>query len=187
MKYQDLSKFVLPKGFRGKNGFYVILWWTVQSTLFALSPQPFFKWRRFLLRLFGAVVGDNVLIRPTVKITYPWKVKIGDNCWIGDDCDLYSLGEIEIGNNVAIAHRVYLCTGNHDYTKVTFDISAEPIKIEDEVWLPNDVFIGPGVTVGKGCVVGARSTVLHDLPEGMLCFGNPAKPIRKRTEEDQQC
>lgn len=180
MKYQDLSSFSLPKGFRGKCSLYIQLWWFVQSTLFALSPQILYGWRRFLLRLFGAKVGKKVLIRPSVKITYPWKVKIGDYSWIGDNCDLYSLGDIIIGNNVALAHNVYLCTGTHDFNSPTFDILAFPIIIEDEVWLPNDVFIGPGVTVHKGCVVGARSSVWEDLPEGMICYGNPAKPIKKR-------
>jgi putative colanic acid biosynthesis acetyltransferase WcaF len=180
MEYQDLSKFKQPQDFRGKNPIIVVLWWTIQNTLFAWSPQPFFGWRNFLLKLFGAQIGKKVNIRPTVRITFPWKIKIGDYCWIGDNSYLYSLGEIEIGNHVAISHRVYLCTGNHVYTKLSFDILAQPIKIEDEVWLPNDVFIGPGVTIGKGCVIGARSTVLNNMPEGMICFGYPAKPIRKR-------
>lgn len=178
--YQDLSTFSLPKDFRGKNAFIVLLWWFIQSTLFACSPQPFFKWRIFLLRLFGAKIGSNVKIRSSTKITYPWKINIGSNCWIGDDCYLYSLGDITIGNNVALAHRVYLCTGNHDYTIPKFDIIKQPIIVEDEVWLPNDVFVGPGVTIGKGCVIGARSTVLHDMPPGMVCYGYPAKPIKKR-------
>ena len=68
----------------------------------------------------------------------------------------------------------------HDYTDIRFSIYAKEITIEDEVWLPNDVFVGPGVTVGKGVVVGARSTVLDDLPEGMICYGYPAKPIKPR-------
>ena len=123
---------------------------------------------------------SQVKIRASVKITYPWKLVIGNYCWIGDDCDIYNLGDITLGNNVALAHRVSLCTGNHRYDKITFDILAEPIKLNDEVWLPNDVFVGPGVTIGEGTVVGARSTVLKDLPPGMICYGYPAKPIRKR-------
>lgn len=184
-KYQDLEAFVLPAGFRGRNTFFVLLWWFIRSTLFSLSPQPLFGWRRFLLRLFGAKIGKNVKIRSSVKITYPWKFKIGDNCWIGDDCDIYNLGDIIIGNDVAIAHKVYLCTGNHDYSKNTFDILSESIKIEDEVWIPNDVFIGPGVTIGRGVVIGARSTVFHDLPAGMICYGYPAKPVRSRLKDNE--
>ena len=179
-KYQDLSKHFVPKNFRGKNIFIVQLWWIVQSSLFAWSPQFMYGWRRFLLRLFGAKIGKKVIVRPTVRITYPWKVEIGDNSWLGDDTVLYSLGSIKIGRNVSIAHRDYFCTGLHDIHKLTFDIGQKPIVIEDEVWIPNDVFIGPGVTVGRGAVVGARSTVLKDLPEGMICYGNPAKPIKSR-------
>jgi putative colanic acid biosynthesis acetyltransferase WcaF len=149
-----------------------------------MSPQVFFGWRRFLLRLFGAKIGKDVNIRPTVRITYPWKLEIGDRVWIGDFAELYNLGKISIGSNVAISHRVYLCAGTHDYQKKDFPILGPPICIEDEVWLPNDVFVGPGVTIGRGTVVGARSTVLNDLPSGMICYGNPAKPVRRRDMTD---
>jgi putative colanic acid biosynthesis acetyltransferase WcaF len=178
--YQDLQQHKVPKDFRGRNKFIVQLWWITQSTIFACSPQICYGWRRFLLRLFGAKIGKGVLIRPSAKFTYPWKVTIGDHSWIGDDCVFYSLGEIHIGKNVSIAHRDYFCTGLHDITKITFDIQQKPIFIEDECWIPNDVFVGPGVTIEKGCVVGARSTVLKNLPAGMICYGNPAKPIKQR-------
>ncbi len=94
-----LNKFSIPVGFRGKSALCVQLWWCVQATLFALSPQFMYRWRAFLLRLFGAKVGQGVIIRPSVRITYPWKVAIGDYSWIGDDVVLYSLGEISIGSN----------------------------------------------------------------------------------------
>jgi putative colanic acid biosynthesis acetyltransferase WcaF len=179
-QYQDLSQYKNPKGFRRKNKFIVQLWWLVQISCFAVSPQFMYGWRRFLLRLFGAEIGQKVLIRPSARIIYPWNVVIGDFSWIGDETVLYSLGEIRIGKNVSIAHRDYLCTGLHDFTKKTFDIKQKPIIIEDEVWIPNDVFIGPGVTIGRGCVIGTRSTVLKDMPEGMICYGNPAKPVKRR-------
>jgi putative colanic acid biosynthesis acetyltransferase WcaF len=179
-EYQRLDQFYVPNGFRGRSMVTVQLWWIVQATLFAWSPQFMFGWRCFLLKLFGAEIGKEVKIRSTVKVTYPWKVKVGDYVWIGDDTTLYSLGTIDIGSHVAIAHRVYLCAGSHDYTKVTFDILAKGIKIESQVWLPNDVFVGPGVTIGKGTVVGARSSVFSDLLEGMIYTGSPAKPIKPR-------
>ncbi|NPA51691.1 MAG: colanic acid biosynthesis acetyltransferase WcaF [Aquificae bacterium] len=178
--YQDLSKFRLPNDFRGKPGWYVQLWWIVQDTLFRWSPQFMYGWRRFLLRLFGAEIGKEVIIRPTARITYPWKIKIGDYSWIGDDVVLYSLGEIEIGNNVVISQRSYLCTGSHDYTKIDFPIFAKKIIIEDEVWLATDVFVAPGVKIEKGTVVGARSSVFSSLPKGKVCIGNPAKPVKDR-------
>ncbi len=179
-RYQDLSRFVLPAGFRGRPAWFVQLWWIVNATLFAWSPQALYGWRNFLLRLFGARIGEHVSIRNTVRVTYPWKLKLGDYVWIGEETYVYNLGEIEIGSHVSISHRVFLCAGTHDYTQLAFPISAPPIKIEDEVWLPSEVFVGPGVTIGRGVVVGVRSMVLSDLPEGMICYGQPAKPIRPR-------
>jgi putative colanic acid biosynthesis acetyltransferase WcaF len=177
---QDLSSFKLPAGFRGRSAFIVQLWWIVQSSLFRLSPDFMYSWRSWLLRLFGAKVGQGVRIRPSAQITYPWKLKIGDHTWIGSESVLYNLGDIEIGSNVAIAHRVYLCAGSHNYEDPSFAIKASPIVIEDEVWLPNDIFVAPGVCIGRGAVVGARSSVFKDLPPMMICYGNPAKPIRPR-------
>jgi len=180
--YQKLDKFKVPEGFRGRSAIVVQLWWLVQATIFAMSPQFMYGWRRFLLKLVGADIGKGVLVRSTVKVTYPWKVKIGDYSWVGDETVLYSLGDIDIGSHVAIAHRVYLCTGNHDYTKESFDIFSEPIVIGDQAWLPNDVFVAPGVTIGKGALIGARSSVFSDMPEGMICLGSPAKPVKPRLE-----
>jgi putative colanic acid biosynthesis acetyltransferase WcaF len=139
-----------------------------------------YSWRRFLLRLFGAKIGNHLLIRPSVRFTYPWKVSIGDHSWIGDEYTLYSLGEIKIGKNAVISQKSYLCTGSHDFENLAFCIYAEPIHIEDEVWVATDVFVAPGVTIGRGAVVSARSTVFHDLPAGMICHGVPAEPVKQR-------
>lgn len=181
MEYQDLSSFTVPETFRGKSKIIVQIWWIVQATLFNWSPQVLYGWRNFLLRLFGAQIGKHVRIRSSVKVTYPWKVKIGEYTWIGDDCVLYSLGDITIGKHVAIAHKVYFNTGSHDYRKMTFDISSKPVVVEDECWITNDVYIAPGVTIGKGTIVSARSSVLKDLPGGKICVGTPAHPIKDRT------
>jgi putative colanic acid biosynthesis acetyltransferase WcaF len=178
--YQDLETFKLPRNFRGRSPFMVQLWWIVQLILFRLSPQFIYGWRRFLLRLFGASVGKNVLIRPTAQVTFPWKVKIGDNSWIGDEVVLYSLGEILIGSNTVISQRSYICTGLHDYNSLSFDIYTSPIHIGNQVWIATDVYIAPGVTIGDGTVVGARSSVYQDLPPGMICYGNPAVTIKSR-------
>lgn len=182
--YQRLDLFALPKGFRGRSAIIVQLWWLVHSTLFAWSPQFMYGWRRFLLRLFGARIGKGVLIRPSARITYPWKLSIGDHSWIGDQAELYTLGQIEIGKHVAISQRSYLCTGSHDFTRPTFDIYAKPIVVQDQVWVASDVFVAPGVTIGFGCVVGARSTVFQDLPPGKICFGSPAVPVKDREMDE---
>lgn len=178
--YQDLNAFKVPDDFRGKSKIVVQLWWIIEKTFFAWSPQFFYGWRRFLLRLFGAKIGKGVLIRPSAKFTYPWKISIDDYTWIGEDCVLYSLGEISIGKHVAVAHGVYFNTGLHDYKKESFDINSESVTIEDEAWITNDVYIAPGVIIGKGCVIGARSNVFKSMPEGFICYGNPAVAVKKR-------
>lgn len=180
MRYQDLSKFELPSGFRGASAIKVQLWWVVQGTLFSWSPQFMYGWRRFLLKLFGAQIGKGVIIRPSAKITYPWKLKIGDYSWIGDEVTLYTLGEIEIGSSSVVSQMSYLCAASHDYGKPEFPIFGEKITIEDECWLATDVYVAPGITIGKGTVVGARSSVFKDLPTGMICVGTPAKSIKPR-------
>ena len=180
----QLKDFKLPDNFRGKPGWYVQLWWLTQSLFFKTSPQVLYGWRRFLLSLFGAKIGKKVIVRPSAQITYPWKVTIGKNSWIGEETILYSLGDIFIGENVAIAHGVYFNTGLHDHTRKDFKIASKNIIIEDECWITNDVYIAPGVSISKGCVIGARSSVYKNMPEGFICYGNPAKPIKKRIEED---
>ena len=180
---QDISLFQLPKNFRGRSAFIVQLWWVVQSLFFKNSPQFTYGWRRFLLRLFGAKIGKKVIIRPTVRITYPWKVVIGDHSWIGDDVVLYSLGEIEIGKNVVISQKSYICTGSHDYLQKDFPIFAKKITIEDQCWLATDVFVAPGITIKNKTVVGSRSSVYKNLPANKICIGNPAKTIRDRQIE----
>jgi putative colanic acid biosynthesis acetyltransferase WcaF len=179
-KYQDLSKPKVPEGFRGRPAWFVQFWWIVQSLLFHTSPQFMYGWRRFLLRAFGARIGKDVLIRPSVNVTYPWKLSIGDYSWIGDGVTLYTLGEISIGDNAVVSQHSYLSTGSHDYARPSFDLYAVPIRVEPEVWVAAHVFVGPGVTIGHGAVVGASSVVLKDVPAGMICVGNPLKIVRPR-------
>lgn len=178
--YQDLSRFALGRGQRGRSGWVVQLWWLVQSTLFRCSPQFMYGWRCWLLRLFGADIGKSVIIRSTASVTYPWKLKVGDYAWIGDDVELYNWSLITIGENAVVSQRSYLCTGTHDYSVPSFDLTSKPIVIESQAWVATDVFVAPGVTIREGAIIGARSTALKDMPSGMICYGNPAKPIKPR-------
>jgi putative colanic acid biosynthesis acetyltransferase WcaF len=183
-RIQDLSRSKVPRGFRGRPAWFVQLWWLAQALLFHPSPQVMYGWRRFLLRAFGARIGRGVLIRPSVSVTYPWKLSIGDWSWVGDNATLYTLGEITIGDNSVVSQHSYLCTGSHDYTRPSFDLYAEPIHIEAEAWIAAHVFVGPGVTIGRGAVVGACSVVLKDVPAEMVCAGNPLKILRARVTAD---
>ncbi|SDT59516.1 putative colanic acid biosynthesis acetyltransferase [Bradyrhizobium canariense] len=181
-EFQDLEQFRVPPGFRGRSAPIVLLWQLVQSTLFGLSPQPFYAWRRALLRLFGAKIGRKVLLRPTARITFPWKVQIGDFSWIGDHVELYSLEKISIGCHSVVSQRSYLCTGSHDMDDITFAYLTAPITIGDQVWIASDVFVAPGVTIGRGAVVGTRSTVFSDVAAEFVAFGQPAQAKRRRRD-----
>lgn len=180
MSKQNLNTYKTPKNFRGRSAIVVQLWWFVYATLFRTSPQFLYGWRRFLLRCFGARVGKKVIIRPTARVTYPWKVSIGDYSWIGDEVVLYSLGEIKIGENSVISQRSYLCTGTHDYNSYDFRIYAAAINIGSKCWLATDVYVAPGISIADGVVVGARSSVFTDLEPQKVYVGSPAKRIKDR-------
>jgi len=153
----------MPPEFRGRPSWYVLFWDAVNALLFKPSPKILYGWRRFLLRCFGAKIGEGVIIRPSVHVQFPWKIAIGDYSWIGDHATLYSLGEIQIGDNTIISQNSYLCTGTHDRKSETFDIKARPIHIGNSCWIATDVFVGPGVTICDEVVVGARSTVFKSI------------------------
>ena len=104
---------------------------------------------------------------------------------MGDDVVLYTLGEITIGAHAVVSQRSYLCTGSHDYTRPSFDIYAKPIRIGEQAWLATDVFVAPGVEIGAGTVVGARSSVFKSLPEGVVAIGSPARVVGPRKMQDE--
>ena len=163
-----------------KNRFARVIWKFCYYIFFRLSPTPFHFWRAFILRLFGAKVGKHVHVYPNVDIWAPWNLTIGDYSGIGNRVILYSQGKIIIGEKVVISQGSHLCTGSHDYTKKGFPLITKPILIHNNVWIAAEVFIYPGITVNNGVVVGARSVVIKDLPEWMLCSGHPCIPIKSR-------
>lgn len=167
-----------------RNRISRVLWNIVYLLFFRYSPRPFHIWRAFLLRLFGAKIGRGVHVYPRAKIWAPWMVKIGDESGVADDVTLYSQAPINIGNRVVISQGTYVCTGTHDYMKRGFPLVALPIIIEDYAWVATQVFIHPGVTIGEGSVVGARSVVTKDTGRWMVCSGFPCKPIKERVMLD---
>jgi putative colanic acid biosynthesis acetyltransferase WcaF len=161
---------------RGRSGWYVMVWWLVQAIAFPLSLHTFNGFRCWLLRKFGATIGKDVVIRPTARFTYPWKVEIGDYSWIGDDVVFYSLDRICIGQHCVISQKTYLCTGSHDLQDPAFGLITAPILIDNGVWVATDCFVSLGVHIGANAVVGARSSVFADLPGGQVCLGTPCRP-----------
>jgi putative colanic acid biosynthesis acetyltransferase WcaF len=161
---------------RGRPGWYILLWWLIQSIFFPLSLHNAHGFRCWLLRRFGATIGTGVVIRPTARFTYPWKVTIGDYSWIGDDVVFYSLESIKVGSQSVISQKCYLCTGSHDFQDKAFNLIVNPITIGNGVWVATDCFIAPGVNIGANAVIGARSSVFSDITAAMVAWGTPCKP-----------
>ena len=151
-----------------------ILWSAVRPTLFSLSPRPAFRFRNFLLRLFGAKIGKAVYIYPSTHIYYPWNLEIGNGSSIGEWTLIYNLGLVTIGQRVTISQRVHLCGGSHNYKQPDMPLLKLPICIEDDVWVCADAFIGPNLTLCKGCIIGAASVVMKDCEVDKIYAGNPA-------------
>lgn len=161
-----------------------VLWNLVVVIFFRFSPKPAYRWRAFLLRCFGAKVGRGAHVYPGVKIWAPWNLELGEECGIGKGVILYSQGRITIGYRSVLSQGVHLCAGTHDYTKKGFPLITMPINVGDHVWIAAEAFVHPGVTIGNGCVIGARSVVVKNMPEWMVCSGHPCVAIKKRVIGD---
>jgi putative colanic acid biosynthesis acetyltransferase WcaF len=160
------------------------LWMIVRAGLFRTSFHNWYGWRRLLLQLFGAQLGKGVRIRPTAFVEIPWNLIVGDDTVIGDYAIIYSLGKITIGRASTISQYAHLCAGTHDYTTRRFPLIKPPIVIGQEVWIAADAFVGPGVTIGDRAVVGARATVVSDVPADQVVTGPAAKILKQRVLED---
>jgi putative colanic acid biosynthesis acetyltransferase WcaF len=154
--------------------------WSFGSLLIRLSPRPAFAWRRAVLRLFGAKVGKHVHVYPSAHLYMPWNVELGDWTALGDDVLIYSLGKVRLGENVALSYRSHLCAGSHDLDDPATPLLKPPIIIADGVWVGTEAFIGPGVEIGRGAIVGARAVITKNVGELEIMAGNPAKVIGRR-------
>ena len=162
-----------------------LAWEWLGSIAFALTPRPLWGVRRTILRLFGARIGEGVHIFPSVRIAVPWNLTMDAFSSLGDRAIVYNLGPVTIGQRVTVSQFAHLCAGSHDHTAKTFDLIKPPITIGDEAWVCADAFVGPGVTIGRGAIVGARAVVVKDVADAVLVAGNPAivvKQLSPRTE-----
>ncbi len=172
---------VEESSFSTTNKVFRVLWnLTYLIFFFPFFPNLFRTWRCFLLRLFGAKIGRQSNIRSSVKIWAPWNLKLGSYSSIGPGVDIYNQGEIEIGDRTIISQKTYLCASTHDYNLASFPLKKKPIKIGNQVWIAADAFIGPGVQIGDGVVIGARSAVFENIHPWTIVRGNPAVPIKVR-------
>lgn len=164
-----------------KNKILRIVWSLVNVLFFRpFKLRIFKKWRVLVLRSFGAKISWRAMINSSVKIWAPWNLEMGDYSCLGPNVDCYNQGMICIGANTTISQKVYLCASTHDFTVASNPLILKPIVIEDRVWVAADSFIGPGVTIQEGAVVGARAAVFKDVDSWTVVGGNPAKFIKKR-------
>lgn len=156
--------------------------WALAWPLFRFSPRVLWAWRRMLLRLFGAKVGANVHLYPTVSIAIPWNLSIGEQAAVGDYAILYALGPIHIGARATVSQYAHLCAGTHDWRDPAMPLVKTPLVIGDDAWVCADAFVGPGVTVGERAIVGARAVTMKDVDPGSIVGGNPAQIIGQRKD-----
>lgn len=174
----DVSNCPSPHPWR--NQLARALWNLVWLALFRPSPGIFHGWRCFLLRLFGAQLGRGVHVHPSVRIWAPWNLQMGDHSCLAPDVDCYCVAPVTLGPHATVSQYSYLCTASHDIEHPQMPLVAAPITISEGAWITADVFIGPGVTVGEGAVVGARSSVFSDVAPWTVVAGNPARFLKQR-------
>ena len=157
-----------------------ILWSGVWWLLFRPSPRWMFGWRAALLSCFGARLGRDVRVYPSARIWAPWNLTMGDRSCLGSGVNCYNCASIEIGENAVVSQSAYLCTASHDYNSTDFPFFSRPISIGDHAWVCTEAFLGPGVRVEAGAVVGARAAVFRAVPAWSVVGGNPARLLRSR-------
>ncbi len=177
----DLSKYRNTASIEDK--FRRFLWSIVQATLFRFSPQRAFAWRRFLLRLFGSKLQSTSYIYPSTVIRDPLLLEVGQHSAIGPGVEVYSVDRIILGDHCTVSMQAFLCTGSHDITHPQMKLTHSPIVLENGVWVCARAFIGPGVRIGEGAVVGACSVVFKDVSPWTVVAGNPA--VVKKTRRIQ--
>jgi len=164
-----------------RNRLMRLLWQCVWLLLFRPSPPPLHAWRCWLLRRFGAKIGSPCYIYNSVQIWAPWNLCMANHSTLARRTICYSMASISLGERAVVSQGVHLCTGSHDYESENFQLFALPIEIGSDVWICAEAFIGPGVVVATGAVIGARSVVTRDQPAWMVCAGNPCRQIKPRT------
>lgn len=154
--------------------------WALTRPVFALTPRPLWEIRNSLLRLYGARIGRNVHIFPTVRISMPWNLVIEDDSAVGDRVILYAVGPIFIGARATISQGAHLCAASHDIKKASRPVITLPITIKNDAWICADAFVAPGIIIGSGSIAGARAVVVKNVEDYAIVGGNPAKLIRFR-------
>ncbi len=157
-----------------------MLWYFVHALFFTNLLNFSSNFKIACLRAFGAKVGHGVVIKPGVKVKYPWKLQIGNHSWIGENVWVDNVEDVLIGNNVCISQGALLLTGSHDHTSVSFDYLCGPITIEDGVWVGAKAIVGKNLVCKSHCILGINSVAERNLDPYVIYKGNPAVAVAKR-------
>ncbi|MBO9125306.1 MULTISPECIES: LbetaH domain-containing protein [unclassified Rhizobium] len=157
-----------------------LVWGIVWALLAAWTPAPLHRWRAVLLRLFGARLARNARVHGSARIWYPPHLVMEENTLIGRGAIIYCIAPVHIRRGAVISQGAHLCTGSHDIDDASFQLIARPITIGAAAWVAAEAFVGPGVSIGEGAVLGARGVAFSDLAAWTVYAGNPARPIRAR-------
>ena len=159
----------------GRSRLWQAAWFFLGLPVLRSSVMPSSALRVRLLRWFGAQIGSGVVIKPSVKVKYPWNLTVGDHCWIGEACWIDNLTEVSLGSNVCLSQDSYLCTGNHDWRDPRFGLRLAPIRVADGAWVGARAMLLPGVALGEGAIAAAGSVVSRSIPAMEIHAGNPAE------------
>ncbi len=155
--------------------------WNLTWLIFAAwTPPPLHFWRRFLLRLFGAKIASTARIYGSTRVWYPPNLTMGNYSVIGWRTFVYSQGEVILEDFAIVSQRAHLCTGSHDIDDPYFQLITKPITIRRHAWVASDAFVGPGVTLEEGAVLGGGGVTFKSLAAWTVYGGNPARELRKR-------
>jgi len=158
-----------------------VAWYFTNIIFFKNSFNIFSGLKVRLLKIFGAELGEGVIIKPAVNIKFPWKLRVGDHSWIGEKVWIDNLSEVRIGRNVTLSQGSLLLTGTHDHARTTFDFLSNPITLEDGVWIGARAIVSGGITCGTHSILGLNSVAEKDLEPYTIYKGNPAVPVIIRT------
>lgn len=164
----------------GQSRLVQILWFFLGLPLLRSRILPSSGFRVWLLRRFGAEIGSGAVIKPGVCIKYPWHLRIGNDCWLGEGVWIDNLTTVTLGSDVCVSQAAYLCTGNHDWTDPAFGLIIKPITLDDGAWVGAGALLAPGTHLRSCAVAAAGSVVSGTVPPFEIHAGNPATFHRVR-------
>ena len=171
---------------RGRSKIVEIIWYLFKMA-FILNAFPWPQSiKHFILKAFGAQIANGVVIKPRVNIHFPWKLKIEEYAWVGEECFILNFEPVHIGAHACVSQRTFLCGGNHDFRSPGFEYRNAPITIGAGAWVGAQTFVGPGVEIGDNTVVAAGSIVTKSLPPNKICLGNPCTANSTRWKDEKE-